>query len=606
MTRQNIDGTDYVGKDNADPDAGLRKVNENFTELYDFRDEADDFYVNEADFNLPEDALTETDPLTNWPLGMSTMRASAVADWNGDEVPCVVATYNGSGVGWQTLGRGGGGSTPRWREWDDDDLLWKPWKSLASSAQVTNLPDQIYHIVPFPLDTWAESDELTSFPSGFSMMDVSDTADWGPNTGEAGHVLIERNGSTGKQTFSVPATETSYTRYYDSGAWGSWVSGGGWTAVDASTSTKGISKLSVAPASPTEPIAVGDNDSRMTNARTPTAHSHLIADLPVADDNESNTNEVVRSNDSRLSNSRAPTSHSHAIADLPVADSGESNVNELTRSNDARLSDQRTPSDSSVTNAKVDAAAAIAESKLNLASDAAAGTASRRTLGTGAQQAAAGNDSRLSDARTPTAHSHLIADLPVADDAESNANEVVRSNDSRLSNSRAPTSHSHLIADLPVADSGESNANEVVRSNDSRLSDARTPTSHNHDDRYFTETESDTRYIRTVNSIGPDGSGNVNVAGAGLSLTEVEVDLGSTPRTSGSFQITGLSGLPVDEPVLIRQGLGPYTGKGTLADEFEMDTLNVAGKVASASAIQCYWTTDSLVRGNFKFLYAVG
>ena len=92
----------------------------------------------------------------------------------------------------------------------------------------------------------------------------------------------------------------------------------------------------------------------------------------------------------------------------------------------------------------------------------------------------------------------------------------------------------------------------------------------------------------------------------GLSLTEVEVDLGSTPLTSGSFQITGLSGLPVDEPVLIRQGLGPYTGKGTLADEFEMDTLNVAGKVASASAIQCYWTTDSLVRGNFKFLYAVG
>jgi hypothetical protein len=36
--------------------------------------------------------------------------------------------------------------------------------------------------------------------------------------------------------------------------------------------------------------------------------------------------------------------------------------------------------------------------------DGAAGTASMRTLGTGAAQAAAGNDSRLSDARTPTAH----------------------------------------------------------------------------------------------------------------------------------------------------------------------------------------------------------
>jgi len=57
-----------------------------------------------------------------------------------------------------------------------------------------------------------------------------------------------------------------------------------------------------------------------------------------------------------------------------------------------------------IVNADVNAAAAIAESKLNLATDAAAGTGSRRTLGPGALQAAPGNDARLSDARTPTAH----------------------------------------------------------------------------------------------------------------------------------------------------------------------------------------------------------
>lgn len=39
---------------------------------------------------------------------------------------------------------------------------------------------------------------------------------------------------------------------------------------DASTSVKGISRLSAAPVSPTDPVAVGDNDTRMTNARTPT------------------------------------------------------------------------------------------------------------------------------------------------------------------------------------------------------------------------------------------------------------------------------------------------------------------------------------------------
>ncbi len=45
------------------------------------------------------------------------------------------------------------------------------------------------------------------------------------------------------------------------------------TVSDASTTVKGVTKLSVAPVSPTNPIAVGDNDSRMTNARTPTAHA---------------------------------------------------------------------------------------------------------------------------------------------------------------------------------------------------------------------------------------------------------------------------------------------------------------------------------------------
>jgi hypothetical protein len=42
---------------------------------------------------------------------------------------------------------------------------------------------------------------------------------------------------------------------------------------DASTTVKGVTKLSVAPVSPTDPIAVGDNDPRNSDARTPTAHA---------------------------------------------------------------------------------------------------------------------------------------------------------------------------------------------------------------------------------------------------------------------------------------------------------------------------------------------
>lgn len=57
------------------------------------------------------------------------------------------------------------------------------------------------------------------------------------------------------------------------------------------------------------------------------------------------------------------------------------------------------------------ASTAVQGNDARVTADQAAGTASIRSLGTGAQQAAAGNDVRLSDARTPTAHVHSGADL---------------------------------------------------------------------------------------------------------------------------------------------------------------------------------------------------
>lgn len=71
------------------------------------------------------------------------------------------------------------------------------------------------------------------------------------------------------------------------------------------------------------------------------------------------------------------------------------------RNDDARNSDARAPLSGSVVNASVAGGAAIEETKLALASDAAAGVASRRTLGTGAQQAAAGNHTHAATGGTP-------------------------------------------------------------------------------------------------------------------------------------------------------------------------------------------------------------
>jgi hypothetical protein len=97
--------------------------------------------------------------------------------------------------------------------------------------------------------------------------------------------------------------------------------------------------------------------------------------------------------------------------------------------------------DGSITNAKVNVSAAIAESKLNLASDAAAGTASRRTLGTGATQAAAGNHSH-------TGLTEQAAGTPSVRAIGATGTTVVAGNDARLTDARTPTDSSVTVAKL--------------------------------------------------------------------------------------------------------------------------------------------------------------
>jgi hypothetical protein len=92
------------------------------------------------------------------------------------------------------------------------------------------------------------------------------------------------------------------------------------------------------------------------------------------------------------------------IANIPTGSTGTT----VTIGNDARLSDQRVPTDNSVTGGALGTGVKIAQNTitdLNVATankDGLASTASMRTLGTGAQQAAAGNDARFTDSRTPT------------------------------------------------------------------------------------------------------------------------------------------------------------------------------------------------------------
>jgi hypothetical protein len=134
-------------------------------------------------------------------------------------------------------------------------------------------------------------------------------------------------------------------------------------------------------------------------------------------------------------------------------------------------------------------------------------------FGTGAGKVTQGNDSRLSDARTPTAHSHAIADLPSAADAESSATKLVKANDSRLSNSRTPTTHAHVPGDI-------TGLTEAVQDVVGAMLIAGTNVTVNYDDVANTF---------TINSSGGGGGtdaevvrdtiGGALVAGAGIQIT---------------------------------------------------------------------------------------
>lgn len=96
--------------------------------------------------------------------------------------------------------------------------------------------------------------------------------------------------------------------------------------------------------------------------------------------------------------------------------------------------------------------------------------------------------------------------------------------------------------------------------------------------------------------------------GAGAPVLAVaEVSLGAVPscRRSGRVQITGLAGLTIGKDVLVQQAAGPYTGKGTRADEAEMDAVSFVGKVTSAATIDLFWASRYRVRGNVKVVYLV-
>lgn len=98
---------------------------------------------------------------------------------------------------------------------------------------------------------------------------------------------------------------------------------------------------------------------------------------------------------------------------------------------------------------------------------------------------------------------------------------------------------------------------------------------------------------------GPPGAG-----GGGGSMTDFTKDLGASER-SGTFDLTGLSGLTAEKVVTIVQTAAKITSKGDARDEFEVDAIQLTGYVVDASTIRAYWWAPSIVVGTYAFAYSV-
>jgi hypothetical protein len=347
----------------------------------------------------------------------------------------------------------------------------------------------------------------------------------------------------------IDATGTPSASTYLRGD-GSWqaVSGGGGGTVTSITAGTGLSggtittsgTISASFGSTSGTICQG-NDSRLSDARTPTNHTHgnitnagaigALSGRPIITTTSgvlttgtfgTTSGTFCQGDDARLSDARNPTSHTHgnisnagaigSTANLPLitttsgvltTGSFGTTANTFCQGNDSRLSDARTPT--SHTHGNITNAGAIGSTSGVPIITGSSGVLQAGSFGSTSGTFCQGNDSRLSDARTPTSHTHgnisntgaigTTSGLPIitttsgvlsAGSFGTTAGTFCQGNDSRLSDARTPTAHTHAasevtsgtfdIARIPTG----STSSTVCIGNDSRLSDARTPTSHTH------------------------------------------------------------------------------------------------------------------------------
>lgn len=80
--------------------------------------------------------------------------------------------------------------------------------------------------------------------------------------------------------------------------------------------------------------------------------------------------------------------------------------------------------------------------------------------------------------------------------------------------------------------------------------------------------------------------------------------LGAAGR-SGSFDVTGLTGLTAGGLVLVAQTAAAIASRGDASDEPEMDAIAATGYVLNATTIRVHWRATGVVVGDYSFVYCI-
>jgi hypothetical protein len=342
-------------------------------------------------------------------------------------------------------------------------------------------------------------------------------------------------------------------------------------------------------------------DVSHTHTLSEVTDSGTAAALDVAASGDASLTEVVKGDDTRLTDSRTPLTHTHVIGDVTnlqteldaKADSVHthliSDVTNLQIELDAKAPSAHTHLISDVTNLQIELDAKADSVHTHVISDVTNLQTELDAKADSVHTHVIGDVTNLQielDAKAAATHTHTLSDvtdsgtaaaLDVAALGDATAGQIVKGDDSRLSDARTPTAHTHVISEvtnLQTELDGKADATHTHTA--SEVTDFDTEVSNNIDVAANTAKVSADGSVTTHNDVTDAGSGQIITTAERSKLVGIEAgaevnDVDSVNGYVGAVVLTksdvGLSNVTNDEQIPLAQkgannGVAPLDGFG--------------------------------------------